>query len=130
VDDRERAEEWLEKACAWNSYKATDIVAEVTILRPPADDSLAAEFAAVRREEREACEARINVLTEAVRRLAIDRDDEHGSTMSCLLCDHGWTIGEPEEHSATCAAAIRAMSNVCTGCNSTPCVCDQLKEKK
>jgi LmbE family N-acetylglucosaminyl deacetylase len=86
VDDRERAEEWLEKACAWNSYKATDSVAEVTILRPPADDSLAAEFAAVRREEREACakvcEARI--------------------LNAPPVTDEEWELRD-------CAAAIRAM---------------------
>jgi hypothetical protein len=101
VDDRERIVVFF-NTLDWRSIEDGFMESSYKLL--------AAEFAAVRREEREACASRINALTEAVRKLAIDRDDDHGSTMSCLLCDHGWTIGEPEEHSETCAATIRAMN--------------------
>jgi hypothetical protein len=59
-------------------------------------------------------------------------DSEVRSVLECpsIRQAGGWWDGHTDEEkwSRVRAAAIRAMSNVCTGCNSTPCVCDQLKE--
>jgi len=56
VVDRARAEKLLdgEEACGWNSYREGDHQMEHTILRPRTDVALAAEFAAVRKDERKA----------------------------------------------------------------------------